>query len=795
MPSPSWTVFLRHKSLAGVAVGGYGDCVMNDFRVLGDPEFEISRRGYDREQVDSHLAEIHAELTRLRSLLVEPATEPSDGSYPEPVQAELDRVSVEVEEVIGAARSAAEGLRTRAAAEASKWREEADSDARRWRAEAQEESGRLRSDAAAASERLLAEAQEESEKRRVDADAYVIRVSEEADAYAQQTRQSAESEASQVKEEADAYARTTRQSAEDESSEAREGADAYAARVSSSADSYAAATREAAETEAKEGRAAAQSDASAWRSDAESDSRRIRDEADAYAEDIRSAAVAEAARLGEEANTAGAEARTSAEQYAAALRQSADAETTRQRADARTAAETARASVWDEATAILDSVASEVIEVRDRGENEALAIIADAEQQSHRLVSQARQSSEEQRRSARIEADRLVGDAQSQHDEIIDTANRAAAAAQERAQALERRREELMGQVEKTQKAMRTLEEELETRRETMRDNVPLDSSTVKIVPQSETEELAGVRIIPSSRGTSPAGSSAPVTAEEIMDEVRSLRQQREAAGEDSAPEPDLAETASAETESTETPSAQADPIETEPDEIGEGAEGSDPAEAPAADDIDALFANLRQTGPEPAAGDRPRSRPKAAVDPDLLRERLLLPLLNRAHREVKRQLTEQQNLALEQIRLAGADWNPDAAEHGTAFGPALTELVVESAGAGYLAARELGVRTEDPPPLSSGDVDVPTGEFAVDLVAAVAAALDRSRSAGEPSRKVSAAASRVYRSWRTDSAEHRLREMSDVAYADALRTALRAEGYEDTEWALGDWSAQRHAS
>ena len=96
---------------------------------------------------------------------------------------------------------------------------------------------------------------------------------------------------------------------------------------------------------------------------------------------------------------------------------------------------------------------------------------------------------------------------------------------------------------------------------------------------------------------------------------------------------------------------------------------------------------------------------------------------------------------------------------------------------------------------LSPDDVDVPTAPFAADLAAAVAAALDRSRSAGETSRKVSAAASKVYRSWRTDSAEHRLREMSDVAYADALRVALRAEGYEDTEWALGDWAAARHAS
>ncbi|NNF87600.1 MAG: hypothetical protein HKO82_14990 [Acidimicrobiia bacterium] len=747
---------------------------MNDFRALEDPEFEISRRGYDREQVDAHLAEITSELARLRDLLAEQAGESDDGAFPEPVQAELDRVSVEVEAVIGAAREAAEGLRTRAAAEASKWREEADADARRWRAEAEEESSRLRADAASASERQLVEAQEESDKRRSDADAYATRIREEADAYASQTRQVAESEASQVREEADAYAASTRQSAEEDSTEAREGADAYAARVTSGADAYASSTREAAENEANETRAAAQSDASNWRAEAEAGSRHEREEAEAYAAEVRSAVESETARLTEEANTAAREMRASAEEYAAALRQSADAETTRQRAEAQAAAETARASVWAEATAILDNVAREVIEVRERGENEALAIIADGEQQSHRLVSQARQSSEEQRRSARIEADRLVGDAQSQHDEIIETANRAAAAAQERAQALERRREELMGQLEKTQQAMRTLEEELETRRETMREHEPpLDSSTVKVVPRPDAEELAGVRVIPSASGSASTAPSAPVTAEEIMDEVRSLREQREAAA------------------LPEKPESEAIPADGGEVEAGD----EDDAEVAPVSDIDALFANLRETGPEPTEAAKPRTRPTPDVDPDDLRERLLLPLQNRAHKEVKRQLTEQQNLALEQIRLAGVDWDPDPAAHEAAFSPALAELVVESATAGYVAARELGIRSEDPPAVSPDDVDIPTAVFAADLAAAVAAALERSRSAGETSRKVSAAASKVYRSWRTDSAEHRLREMSDVAYADALRLALRAEGYEDTEWALGEWAAARHAS
>jgi DivIVA domain-containing protein len=772
---------------------------MNDFRDLAEVEFEISRRGYDREEVDSYLRELRAELTRLRGLLDDTAEEPNDGSYPEPVQAELDRVSAEVEAIVGAAREAAEGLRTRAAAEASRWREEADADARRWRSEAETESTRLREDAEEASARLLSEAQEEASKRRSEADTHAARVREEADAYAHQTREVAGSAAAQLKEEADAYAALTRSTAEEESTELRESADAHANRVTSAADAYAQQTREAVDAEAAETRAAARADANEWRSDAEAESRRLREEADTYASEVRNAATAEAERMAGEAESAAAETRASAQEYSQALRQSADAETTRQRSEAMAAAETARASVWDEATAILDTVAREVLEARERGENDSLAIIADAEQQSHRMVSQARQSAEEQRRTARIEADRLIGDAQSQHDEIIETATRAAAAAQERAQALERRREELMGQLEKAQKAMRTLEEELETKRGSLRDrDVPADTSTVKVVQPPEPEELAGVKVIPSV----PHSPAPSVKAEDIVDEVRTLREQRQSENGDSKPErepeakPKRKPERKPERKQEAKPKSkreieQARRPKSEP-ESAQGKADAESGEAPASD-IDALFANLRQAEDEPADPRRPRPTP--GVDPDELRERLLLPLQNRAHREIKRQLTEQQNVALEQLRVSGADWVPGAAEHEGAFALAISELVVESARSGYLAARELGIRSDEPPALAAADLDVPVTAFAADLVDAVAGVLESSRSADETSRKTSGAVSRIYRSWRTDRAELRLREMSDVAYADALRVALRQEGVEDTEWALGDWAVARHAS
>ncbi|MGI9609575.1 MAG: hypothetical protein ACR2NL_04695, partial [Acidimicrobiia bacterium] len=318
----------------------------------------------------------------------------------------------------------------------------------------------------------------------------------------------------------------------------------------------------------------------------------------------------------------------------------------------------------------------------------------------------------------------------------------------------------------------RTMEEDLETRRESLRDrDVVADSSTVKIVPPppTEPEEREGVRIIPpaDTPAVTPAPEAVPVTAQELMDEVRVLRQQREGAAEDLEPAP-----------------------EAEPVTVAAPSEPEEP-EAASAGDIDTLFENLRHSDAD--GGSAQRAVP--TVDPDDLRERLLLPAQNRAHRLIKKQLTEQQNLTLEQLRVAGDDWIPDAGIHAEAFGPAIAELVLESARSGYLAAAELGVRSDGPPDIVADNADTQVAGFASDLTDAVAEVLDTSRSAGETTRKTSAAASRVYRAWRTDAAEHRLREISDVAYADALRTALRLEGLEDTEWALGDWAIARHAS
>ncbi len=683
---------------------------MDGFRDLDDASFDIARRGYDRQQVEEHLAALRAELARLRARVAEPGEIPGDGSFPDEVQRQLETVSGEVEEIVSAAREAAEGLRRRAAAEATRWREEAEADAHRWRSEAEEESARVRSEAEELANRLAAEAQTGAEKKRKDADAYSARMREEADAYSSQTREVAEAESAQARDEA-------------------------------------------------------RTDAATWRGEAEAEARTLREEAESYAADLRAGAAAEAERAREEAEAAALETRTAAEAYSTALRESADQETSGRLVAATEAAESLRASVWDEATTILNQAVGEVAGVRERAENDSLALIAEGERQSHRLVSQARQAAEENRRSARIEAERLVGDAQAQHDEIIEAANRAAQAAQERAQALEQRREELMGQLEKAQEAMRSLEAEFEVKRETLREReVPVDLSTVRVVTPPDDAERDGVRVIPPPAA---APEPKPVSAEEIMDEVRNLREQR------------IAETME---EASERAGEELE-VEEQPVEAVEVVAVAEEA----GDDIDSLFANLRadESGePEPEVG------PPAGADPDQIRERLLLPVQNRALRHVKRQLTELQNLALEQLRVTRDKWNPDAEVLAAALAGPVTELTLESVLAGYQGARELGIPDVEPPALAGDDVEAPTMDLAEALEGEVQSALDVVRKAGESSRKISATVSKIFRGWRNDDAERRLREASCSAYDEGMKAALASAGYTDADWALGERAA-----
>ncbi len=246
-------------------------------------------------------------------------------------------------------------------------------------------------------------------------------------------------------------------------------------------------------------------------------------------------------------------------------------------------------------------------------------------------------------------------------------------------------------------------------------------------------------------------------------------------------PEPEAAKEAGPEPE-------EANKTEPEPEEAKEG------EPEPAADAIEGLFASLRtpeEPDPAPAAeaapplqpvagatpvGDDPQPRPVAglpAVDAATafeLRDQVLLPIQNRELREVKRRIVDIQNGVLEELRVSTEPWQPDAAGFSAELQGSLSALVHDAYSAGHQAAAQM---VDAASPTVSGQARAAKPAVFIDaMVAEVAAAHARAGSdAGV--RQRSAAVSRVFRSWRTDQADRRLRFLAYGAYHEGLLAAF----------------------
>ena len=155
-------------------------------------------------------------------------------------------------------------------------------------------------------------------------------------------------------------------------------------------------------------------------------------------------------------------------------------------------------------------------------------------------------------------------------------------------------------------------------------------------------------------------------------------------------------------------------------------------------------------------------------------RVKLTLPLENRTLRLVKKHIVAIQNHALEELRTSNQQWRPSAAEVDSSLVNDIDQLVREAYIAGYSAeAEQQGVAASQPSdPVSSTDGK----KFLDDLLDAVNAAIERAVSSGAEGRQVASAASKVFRAWRSDEAERRLRSAARAAY-DAGSDELGPDG------------------
>ncbi|VAW07758.1 hypothetical protein MNBD_ACTINO01-2160 [hydrothermal vent metagenome] len=154
-------------------------------------------------------------------------------------------------------------------------------------------------------------------------------------------------------------------------------------------------------------------------------------------------------------------------------------------------------------------------------------------------------------------------------------------------------------------------------------------------------------------------------------------------------------------------------------------ADSGAPDEPPAAADSESPAADSRQ----------PTADSVAPATPSLI------PAQNAALRTIKRSLVDLQNDTLEQLRSQDG-WLPDEA-----FTDRFSEPFTELASA-----------------VGASDDKGAASAFGTDLYDSVTSAIERARDAGSGERAVAAAASKVFRTWRSDEAERRV-----VAVATAL--------------------------
>jgi DivIVA domain-containing protein len=484
-------------------------------------------------------------------------------------------------------------------------------------------------------------------------------------------------------------------------------------------------------------------------------------------------AVLEAARAAAEGL------RTRAAKDAEVWRADAERESTVAVADATEQSQSMRASAWNEGTSMLTSAEAESHSVLETTQEESLFMRAEAERDALRLTSDAKRDKEELLRVARLDADTIIEEARTESDGVLAAADKQAEAAQERARALEDRRSELLSELEATRTSISQLEEEIDSRRQALEipDPVPepepdarthhsVDSGSVKIVAPSKVVTLR------------------PVDTDEFVADVEAIRsanmsKAEEAATEEIAPAEEVATVAVIAppplrevivVEPVEEPEPVVPEVVTQPPNDSAGS---------SADEISSLFAKLRddtteqpavvaevaevddepvaapEPQPEPVAPSKPKPKRKAASVPEkndagspqtaeaattasdqgaAAKPSGPLAAQNAALKAVKRSLVDLQNETLEALR-TDETWTPEEG-FTDRFGEPF-----EAYGA------SLGVDTA----ADSGSA------FASDLQDAVTSAISDERGHGSGSRAVASAASKVFRTWRSDEAERRL--------------------------------------
>jgi len=434
-----------------------------------------------------------------------------------------------------------------------------------------------------------------------------------------------------------------------------------------------------------------------------------------------------------------------------------------------------RASSWNEGTSLLNAAVAEAKMLLAGAQEDALFMRAEAERDALRLTSDARRDKEEALRAARIEADTIVVEARAESDGVLAAAQKQAELAQERARALEDRRSELLAELEATRSSISHLEEEIDSRRQALETPEPLP--TFEPERSHHGQDVGSVRIVAPSK----AVILKPVDPDELVAEVEAMRSTAAAAAAtEAAPESTRPETVAV----ISPPPAPAVPVEASPQ--GPETQQADDAapvveEHPAdtdisADEIGSIFARLKDDTAEQVAVTAERSsiaaEPATTATPNVATEPLVDVAAAVAVQDPEPEAVAEEPSAPAPVEESGAT---DAGQAAAAARNASLKTVKKALVELQNETLE-GLRTDDAwlPPAGFTDVfgdafgalakanGADSGPdqaraFATDLEDSVTSAIESARSAGKGERAVAAAASKVFRMWRSDEAERRL--------------------------------------
>jgi DivIVA domain-containing protein len=513
----------------------------------------------------------------------------------------------------------------------------------------------------------------------------------------------------------------------------------------------------------------------------------------AVAEEVEASALAigiddpeglakELGRIGDEVGAVLEAARAAAEGLR--KRAKSDADAWRKRAEDESAAmirsateqsQSMRASAWNEGTSLLNSAIAEAKSILARAQEDSLFMRAEAERDALRLTSDARRDKDEALRSARLEAETIITEARAESDGVLAAAQKQADLAQERARALEDRRSELLSELEATRASISHLEDEIDSRRQELETPEPPPSAEPERTHHGQ--DVGSVRIVAPSK----AVALRPVDPDELVAEVEAIRSNAAAQAAAIAAAAQAAETVAVIAPPVSAPAPPPAPVVEQPPEPDPTVQAPEPPptvetkaapapDAPASDEIGSLFARLKgDTGEQPATeaisnasatpavaaqvASKPEPEPEpqpepvpaarevaqgASVDPVADERAARAAVRNLALKSVKKSLVELQNETLEGLR-TDKGWLPPEG---------FTEVFTEAFGS-----------------VTSPDGTAPTQDqaraFAADLEDAVTSAIEAARSGGKGERAVAAAASKVFRTWRSDEAERRLNALA----------------------------------